>query len=62
MEYTTLKPCQEISAIGVIYEKGSLYEHFHNLNDPRRAERKRDWARNHADELARLLGLGNQPM
>lgn len=40
-EYTTLKPCQEISATGVVYEKGSLYEYFHNLNDPRHAKGKR---------------------
>ncbi len=82
MEYTMLKPCQEISKTGVIYEKGNLYAYFHNLSDPRHAKGKRyslvtllviiflgklagkdhpveiaDWAKNHRDELSKLLRL-----
>ena len=82
MEYSTLESWQEISATGVIYELGSLYDRFQRVPDPRDARGKRyslvtllviiflaklcrqdspneiaDWAQNHADELAGLLGL-----
>jgi len=82
MEYSTLAAWQEISATGVVYTIGSLYDRFQGMSDPRKAKGKRyslvtllvliflaklcgqdtpveiaDWAKNHADELADLLGL-----
>lgn len=82
MEYSTLKPWQEIGETGVIYEKGSLYARFGQIDDPRKARGKRyslvtllviiflgklcgqdspveiaDWAANHAEKLAIMLGL-----
>lgn len=40
MEYTTLKPWQEISETGIVYTMGSLYDRFQQLNDPRKAKGK----------------------
>lgn len=40
MEYSTLKPWQEISESGIIYTMGSLYDRFQQLNDPRKAKGK----------------------
>ena len=82
MEYSTLKPWQGISETGIIYEFGSLYARFEEIEDPRKARGKRyslvtllvniflgklcgqdnpveiaDWAANHAEQLAELLGL-----
>lgn len=82
MEYSTLEKWQEISATGVIYALGSLYDRFQQVPDPRQARGKRyhlvtllviiflgklcgqdnpveiaDWARNHAEAIASLLGL-----
>ena len=82
MEYSTLKPWQGISETGIIYELGSLYARFEEIEDPRKARGKRyslvtllviiflgklcgqdtpveiaDWAANHAEQLAELLGL-----
>jgi predicted transposase YbfD/YdcC len=41
MEYSTLKPWQDISETGVIYEIGSLYNRFEQMSDPRKARGKR---------------------
>jgi len=82
MEYSTLKPWQGISETGIIYEVGSLYARFEQIDDPRQARGKRyslvtllviiflgklcgqdspveiaDWAANHAEKLAGMLGL-----
>jgi len=54
MEYTTLKPWQEISEAGVIYERGSLYDYFHTLKDPRHAKGKRY----HLVSLLMIIFLG----
>lgn len=87
MEYTTLLPWQEISASGIVYTLGSLYDRFQQLSDPRKAKGKQyslltllvliflaklagkdkpleiaDWAKNHAAELAGLLGLKREQM
>lgn len=35
MEYSTLKPWQEIGETGIIHDKGSLYGRFHHISDPR---------------------------
>jgi predicted transposase YbfD/YdcC len=40
MEYTTLYPWQEISAYGIVYTLGSLYDRFQQLSDPRKAKGK----------------------
>lgn len=40
MEYTTLQPWQEISAEGIVYSMGSLYDRFQHLSDPRKAKGK----------------------
>ena len=40
MEYTTLYPWQEISAEGIVYSIGSLYDRFQQLSDPRKAKGK----------------------
>jgi len=82
MEYSTLKPWQEIGETGIIYDAGSLYGRFHHITDPRGVKGKRyslvmllvviflaklvgkdkpdeiaDWAKNHAEEVAKLLNL-----
>jgi len=82
MEYSTLKPWEGISETGIIYEFGSLYARFEEIEDPRKARGKRyslvtllviiflgklcgqdtpveiaDWAANHAEQLAELIGL-----
>ncbi len=41
MEYSTLAPWQEISETGIIYELGSLYDRFQQLEDPRKSKGKR---------------------
>lgn len=41
MEYSTLKPWQEYSENGVIYELGSLFDRIEQLTDPRHARGKR---------------------
>jgi predicted transposase YbfD/YdcC len=41
MEYSTLKPWQEISENGIVYSLGSLYDHFQQISDPRKAKGKR---------------------
>jgi hypothetical protein len=41
MEYSTLKPWQEISESEVIYDVGSLYARFQKISDPRKAQGKR---------------------
>lgn len=41
MEYSTLKPWQEISETGVVYGLGSLYDRFEKIVDPRKAKGKR---------------------
>jgi predicted transposase YbfD/YdcC len=82
MDSSTLKPWQEISEGGVVYDQGSLYARFEKIEDPRHAHGKRyhlttlliiiflaklcgkdrpgeiaDWAKNHAEELTKLLKL-----
>jgi hypothetical protein len=82
MEYSTLEAWQGISASGIVYTLGSLYDRFQWISDPRKAKGKQyslltllvliflaklsgkdtpvemaDWAKNHAEELAQLLGL-----
>lgn len=41
MEYSTLERWQTISATGIVYEIGSLYDRFHQVNDVRKARGKR---------------------
>jgi predicted transposase YbfD/YdcC len=41
MEYSTIGPGQEISAEGVVYDKGSIYDRLQNLTDLRKARGKR---------------------
>lgn len=41
MEYSTVGPRQEISAEGVVYDKGSVYGRLQNLTDRRQARGKR---------------------
>jgi len=36
MEYSTLKPWQEISETGIVYTLGSLYDRFQQMADPRK--------------------------
>jgi predicted transposase YbfD/YdcC len=87
MEYSTLKPRQEIGETGIIHDRDSLYGRFHHISDPRGAKGKQyslvtllviiflaklagkdkpdeiaDWAKNHAAEIAELLGLESQQM
>jgi predicted transposase YbfD/YdcC len=50
MEYSTVQPWQEISENGIVYDLGSLYDHFQQLPDPRGAKGKRY-------SLVTLLGL-----
>lgn len=40
MEYSTLKPWQEIGETGIVHDKGSLYGRFHDISDPRGAQGK----------------------
>jgi len=40
MEYSTLKPWQEISETGVVYSLGSLYGRFQQMTDPRKRQGK----------------------
>ncbi len=87
MEYSTLKPWQEIGETGIVHDRDSLYGRFHQISDPRGAKGKQyslvtllviiflaklagkdkpdeiaDWAKNHAAEIAELLGLKSQQM
>ncbi len=41
MEYSTIRPGQEISAEGVVYDKGSVYDRLQKLTDLRKARGKR---------------------
>jgi predicted transposase YbfD/YdcC len=41
MDCSTLKPWQEISAEGVVHDRGSLYARFEKITDPRHAHGKR---------------------
>ena len=41
MEYSTLEPWQEMSETGIVYSLGSLYDHFQQIEDPRKAKGKR---------------------
>jgi hypothetical protein len=34
MEYSTLKPWQEIGETGIVHDKGSLYGRFHHTTIP----------------------------
>lgn len=40
MEYSTLKPWQEINEDGIVYTLGSLYDRFGRMKDPRKAKGK----------------------
>ena len=40
MEYSTLKPWQEISEVGIEYTLGSLYDRFQQMTDPRKPKGK----------------------
>lgn len=40
MEYSTLKPWQELSASGIVYSLGSLYDRFQQITDPRKKKGK----------------------
>jgi predicted transposase YbfD/YdcC len=40
MEYSTLKPWQEISETGIVYTLGSLYDRFQGMTDPRKKKGK----------------------
>ena len=41
MEYSTLKPWQEIGETGIIHDVDSMYGRFHKISDPRHAKGKR---------------------
>ena len=41
MEYSTIKPWEEIGETGIIHDAKSLYGRFHHLKDPRGAKGKR---------------------
>ncbi|MBN1452066.1 MAG: transposase family protein [Anaerolineales bacterium] len=41
MEYSTIGRSQDISAEGVIFDKGSVYDRLHKLTDLRKAQGKR---------------------
>lgn len=41
MEYSTLAPWEEVSETGIVYTLGSLYDHFQQVGDPRKAKGKR---------------------
>ncbi len=87
MEYTTLEAWQEMSAEGIVYSIGSLFDRFGYLIDPRKAKGKQyslrmllviiflakmagkdkpmdiaAWAKNHAEEIVKLLGLKHKRM
>lgn len=40
MEYSTLKPWQEIGETGIVHDRDSLYGRFHHISDPRGAKGK----------------------
>lgn len=40
MEYSTLKPWQEIGETGIVHDRESLYGRFHHISDPRGAKGK----------------------
>jgi predicted transposase YbfD/YdcC len=40
MEYSTLKPWQEISETGIVFTLGSLYDRFQQMTDPRKRQGK----------------------
>jgi hypothetical protein len=40
MEYSTLRPWQEIGETGIAYSIGSLYDRFQHITDPRKAKGK----------------------
>lgn len=40
MEYSTLKPWQDISETGIVYTLGSLYDRFQQMTDPRKKKGK----------------------
>jgi len=40
MEYSTLKPWQEIGGTGIVHDRDSLYGRFHHISDPRGAKGK----------------------
>jgi hypothetical protein len=40
MEYSTLESWQENGETGIVYERGSLYERFQQIDDPRHAKGK----------------------
>ena len=40
MEYSTLKPWEEIGETGIIHDRDSLYGRFHHICDSRRAKGK----------------------
>lgn len=40
MEYSTLKPWQDISETGIVYSLGSLYDRFQQMTDPRKKKGK----------------------
>lgn len=54
MEYSTLRPWQEINENGVIYDASSLYAYFQRISDPRKARGKRY----HLTTLLALIFLG----
>ena len=41
MEYSTIEPWQAVDLSGVIYDNGSLYAHFMEMEDPRKDRGKR---------------------
>lgn len=41
MEYSTVEPWQEMDINGVVYDVGSLYDHFNQIEDPRKERGKR---------------------
>ena len=82
MEYSTIRPWEEIGETGIVHDRDSLYGRFHQVIDRRGLKGRRyslvmllaiiflaklvgkdkpdeiaDWAKNHAEELAKLLGL-----
>jgi hypothetical protein len=40
MEYSTLKPWQDISETGIVHTLGSLYDRFQQMTDPRKKKGK----------------------
>jgi predicted transposase YbfD/YdcC len=41
MEYSTVEPWQTVDMNGVVYDLGSLYDHFNEIGDPRKERGKR---------------------